>query len=126
MAEDQELATTEQVLARLAGDPAATRRTPGPKAALEKAMGASPRTLKRPRSQREFVLDALSHSPEPWLKTVDIIAQVKTRWGEVIPEMSLRPLLTNLKKSRHIARQGRFVALRERAHEAKPAKDRNP
>ena len=124
VAEDQELATTEQVLARLSGEGEPTR---GRGAALVRSAGertkGATRALKRPRSQREFVLDALSQASEPWLRTTDIIAEVKARWGEVIPEMSLRPLLTNLKKSRHITRQGRYVALRERAHEAKPLKD---
>lgn len=107
-AEDAELAVTEQVLARLLGAKGA--RTPYPP-----VPAVAGRAL-RPRSQREFVLDALARSDAAWLKSAEIIAFVQKTWGEVIPEMSLRPLLTNLKRANQIVRQGRLVALKARAH----------
>lgn len=111
--EDRELATTEHVLERLNG-----------KGANSGHVGRKPAPHQRPRSQREFVLDALAHAKTPWLKTAEIIAEVKSRWGETIPELSLRPLLSTLKRSNAIVRHGRFVALRERASELRPLIER--
>ncbi|MEZ5960632.1 MAG: hypothetical protein R3C30_09440 [Hyphomonadaceae bacterium] len=102
--EDEELAIAEQVLERLSGaEPRPRRPQPTPQAA------------NAPRSQREFVLDALETSPEPWLKAKEIIAMARKRWAVVIPEKSLRPLLTMMKNQRLIERRGRLVAIRHRA-----------
>lgn len=111
-AEDRELATTEDVLARLGAGSARPARV----------VALDAKNQQRPKSQREFVLDALARSPEPWLRAKDIIALVHARWDEDIPELSLRPLLSTLKHSRHIVREGRFVALKERANAHHPAK----
>lgn len=102
--EDEELAIAEQVMERLAG------AEPKPRRPL-----ATPQAANAPRSQREFVLDVLETSPEPWLKAKEIIALARTRWSVVIPEKSLRPLLTVMKNQRLIERRGRLVALRRRA-----------
>lgn len=109
VAEDRELATTEQVLARLSG------AAPTPVSVNDR------RERGQPRSQREYVLDALAHSKDAWLRTSDIIQEVRARWGEIIPELSVRPLLTSLKKSRQIVRNGRFIAIAERAREPRPS-----
>lgn len=100
--EDDELATTEAVLQRFNG------------AGPTKSMTAS-RRAQRPRSQREYVLDVLASSDSPWLRSRDIARLAKGRWGVVIPEPSLRPLLSVMKQQKIIVRNGRLVALRERA-----------
>lgn len=107
-AEDEDLATTELVLRRLGTETAAgdvelnkERTKPG---------GA------KPTSQRQFVLTALAVSPAAWLRTPEIVSLVSARWGVQLPEASLRPLLSVLKREKLILRRGRFVALRERAY----------
>jgi hypothetical protein len=107
--EDDELATTEAVLQRLGGKPGE---------ALHAAMELQAHQWARPRSQREFVLDVLASSPTPWLRTREIVKHAKARWGVSIPEASLRPLLSVMKRQKLLVRQGRVVALRERAQEA--------
>lgn len=108
--EDEELAITEQVLGRLTARPASADSLRG-HVSLESASpsGATP------QSQREMVLDALAAAPNPWMRTDEIIALAKGRWGVVMPARSLRPLLTVMKKARQIVRRGRTVALRQRA-----------
>ncbi|QGZ93365.1 hypothetical protein [Terricaulis silvestris] len=102
-AEDSELAVTERVLARFS---------------IDKVVGVSHQVRQpRPRSQREFVLEALGRSETAWLRSAEIVALIQTTWGEVIPELSVRPLLTSLKRASQIVRQGRLVALKARAHE---------
>jgi hypothetical protein len=105
--EDDELATTEAVLQRLGGQVATVARPSG-----------EAQRWARPRSQREFVLDVLSNSDSAWLETREIVRQAKARWGVSIPEPSLRPLLSVMKRRNVIVRRGRVVALRERAAEA--------
>lgn len=102
--EDEELAIAEQVMERLGGTEPRARQP-----------FATPQAANAPRSQREFVLDALEISPEPWLKAKEIIAIARKRWSVVIPEKSLRPLLTVMKNQRLIERRGRLIALRRRA-----------
>ena len=105
--EDDELATTEAVLQRLGGQVATVARP-----------GGEAQRWTRPRSQREFVLDVLSNSENAWLRIGEIVKQARARWGVSIPEPSLRPLLSVMKRRNVIVRQGRVVALRERAAEA--------
>jgi len=123
--EDRELATTEHVLERLERGGEAPGR-----GEVAKFEPPAPRRTRgqdlRPRSQREFVIDALAHAEQPWMRTSEIVQHVKRHWGEDIPELSLRPLLTVLKKSRIIVRHGRVVALRERTHDARAAETRAP
>lgn len=114
-AEDRELATAELVLQRIASAPGqASRRSPG------SARQGENNDRRRPRSQREYVIETLATSSKAWLRTNEIVTLVKKRWGEEIPELSLRPLLTQLKKSGAIVRTGRVVALEERASEPLP------
>lgn len=115
--EDQQLATTEQVLSRL-GNSNAAAPSPGFEPGRRRATQLNQKP--RFRTQREFVLEALAVSPAAWLRTADLVAYVKSRWGEVMPELSLRPLLTKLKHEGLIIRSGRLVASRERSSEAKP------
>jgi hypothetical protein len=107
--EDEELATTEVVLQRLGGETGAVSR---PGTELQAHRWA------RPRSQREFVLDVLANCDTPWLRTREIVKHAKGRWGVSLPETSLRPLLSVMKRQKLIVRQGRVVALRERAQQA--------
>ncbi len=110
--EDHELATTENVLERLErGEGAAPGGLTAPRSWEPAAL--------RPRSQREFVIDALARAEAPWMRASDIVLAVKRHWGEDIRELSLRPLLTALKKARVIVRSGRVVALRQRAHDTR-------
>lgn len=100
--EDDELAITEAVLMRFNG---------GVQAATKPLARRGP----RPRTQREFVLEALASSETPWLRSSEIARLVKRRWGVIVPEPSLRPLLSVMKQQKIIVRNGRLVALRERA-----------
>lgn len=106
-AEDQELASAEAVLVRLTGAPSGKRSQSAPALAAAQVRGA-------PRSQRSLVIKLLSSCDPPWLGSGDIVKQVKERWGVEIPERSLRPLLSAMKRERVIARSGRQVALSER------------
>lgn len=111
-AEDEELAIVEQVLSRFsnaAENGVATITPTGP------APFHGVRLFQTPRSQREHVLDALATSDEVWLRSNEIIAQARKRWGVTISERSLRPLLSVMKRDGQIVRQGRVLALRERA-----------
>lgn len=104
--EDEELAITEEVLQRFTGGGAGgAKRAP---------LRRSP----RPRTQRELVLDVLASSESAWLRSHEIAKLAKGRWGAVIPEPSLRPLLSVMKQQKIIVRNGRLVALRERAYGA--------
>ncbi len=123
--EDRDLATTEHVLERLERGGETPARGEVAKLAPPAPRRARGQNL-RPRSQREFVIDVLSRAEQPWMRTSEIVQTVQRQWGEEIPELSLRPLLTALKKSRIIVRQGRVVALRERTHDARPVEARAP
>lgn len=106
-AEDEELAMAEQVLRRFSD-----------RGAAEAPQAASVRQrLLSPRSQREYVLDALAHSEHVWLRSDQIVALARKRWGVSISERSLRPLLSVMKRDGQIVRQGRVLALPERVEE---------
>ena len=107
-AEDDELAVAEHVLVRLSD--VAT----GPWHSQTGPAETISRSQQVPRSQREFVLDALAHSDAAWLKSGEIVAVTKKRWGVTISERSLRPLLSVMKRDGQIVRQGRVLALRDR------------
>jgi hypothetical protein len=130
--EDAELASVEDVLLRLsrvgareAGVVASKGRSAkpgrGPARAITtrkaKANGAAKADKKgRGRrsgagSQRELVLGALKKPGAGWMDIRQIIASVKDAHGVTIPPRSLSPLLSNLKKTGAIARQGRRVAI---------------
>jgi hypothetical protein len=124
-AEDEELASVETILARLAGGgaraPQKRGRKPGrPAAKARKANGkangaakASKKTRGRRSesgSQRELVLATLKKSGAGWMDVKQIIASVKSAHGVSIPPRSLSPLLSNMKKAGVIQRQGRRVA----------------
>ena len=118
--EDQELATTETVLARLTGGKSAPPQRP----AKSRDATSEAKAPARPQSQRALVLETLARSDDAWLRSKDIISEIYKRWGERVPELSLRPLLTTLKNSRQVVRRGRFVALRERSAESRPGEVR--
>jgi hypothetical protein len=119
-AEDEELAVAEQVLERLDLPTGLDRRrADAPPKGNGRPNSNGRRAAKMPKTQREFVLDALGASPTALLRTRDIVALAESRWGVDIPEKSLRPLLTVMKNERRIERSGRVVALRERAHEGR-------
>ncbi len=107
-AEDDELALVEQVLRRFSGEQESAPHASGVR-----------QLLMRPRSQREFVLDALSASDAVWLRSDQIVSLARKRWGVAISERSLRPLLSVMKREGHIVRQGRMLALPERLEEKK-------
>lgn len=109
--EDEQLAQTEDVLTRL--NSAAVRGVSEDRAAFYSAPAS------RPTSQREAVLAVLSSSARAWLKSGEIAAQAQALWGMAIPELSLRPLLSNMRDSGEIVRRGRLIALKTRASEAK-------
>jgi hypothetical protein len=72
-------------------------------------------------------LQALETSQKAWVSAAEIIDLVRAQWGIVIPERSLRPLLSNMKGEGEIVRAGRVVALYSRGRETPahgPAKDR--
>jgi hypothetical protein len=125
--EDDELATVEEILARLAKAP---RSTPGKRRGrppAQKAVGKSKVKAKAKKgagrgkrngaglSQRELVLAALKKPGAGWMDVRQIIAWVKENHGVAMPPRSISPLLSNLKKSGAIVRTGRRVALPERA-----------
>jgi hypothetical protein len=130
-AEDAELANAESILARLQkgggwkaqakaavtrgrktnGAAAATR---GRKASAAKKRGRG-RQASDAGSQRELVLAALKKASPAWQNVRQIIANVKEAHGVSIPPRSLSPLLSNLKNSGAIVRNGRLVAVPERA-----------
>src|SRR5690606_8607358 len=85
-AEDDELALVEQVLRRFSGEQESAPHASGVH-----------QLLMRPRSQREFVLDALSASDAVWLRSDQIVSLARKRWGVAISERSLRPLLSVMK-----------------------------
>lgn len=105
--EDKDLETAEQVLVRLSGaGPAA--------AAPSKPSARAPRGPSGRLSQRALVLEVLGSSEEVWLKS-GAIAQAASRLsGAPVPELSLRPLLSALKRESVIVRDGHKVALRAR------------
>jgi hypothetical protein len=105
-AEDKELATTETVLSRL-HEGAQTKAKP---AATKKAAANA-----RPTSQRECVLSVLESCEPAWISGNDIVAAARQRWGFEVPQRSLRPLLTLMKRERQIVRNGRLIALPGRA-----------
>lgn len=108
--EDSELAVAETVFLRLSGEHAPVKER-----ASHKLEPDSPGT------QREYVLWALNRSPQPWISSGEIIAMVSREWGVTIPERSLRPLLSVMKREGEISRQGRTLASRERARAARGA-----
>jgi hypothetical protein len=112
-AEDEELRAVERVLQRLS----APRADEGEVLVLpDSGEGRSRlRDFRTPRSQREFVLDALATSEQAWLRSDEIIEHARKTWGVVISELSLRPLLSVMKRDGQIVRQGRALALPERA-----------
>lgn len=74
-------------------------------------------------SQREAVLIALRRSDRAWLRSHEIAAAAKRYCGKTISERSLRPLLSVMKRDGEIARNGRLIALKQRAHESRSAGD---
>lgn len=108
-AEDKELASAEAVVERLAAGAAKTSGAAPPRARAAKALAKA-----SPRSQRTLVLQLLSSCDPPWLGSGEIVKEVRSRYGVEIPERSLRPLLSVMKRERLIARAGRQVALSER------------
>lgn len=109
--EDKDLETAEQVLARLSG--AGPGGASSGKAKSARAAGAPKPASGRP-SQRALVLEVLRSSEEVWLKS-GAIAQAASRLsGAPVPELSLRPLLSALKRESVIVRDGHKVALRAR------------
>jgi hypothetical protein len=112
--EDKDLGTAELVLARLAGGVSAPKP---PGASSLKTASAPPSANEakvRPSSQRGMVMEVLRDSGEAWLASGDLIAEVQKLWGAQVPEMSLRPLLSTMKRERVIVRDGHRIALRER------------
>jgi hypothetical protein len=114
-AEDADLVRAEEVLSRLnpGQAPAASARLKAPRQEPVRASLAH----RPPKSHRELVIAALGHAPKPWLRSNDIIEIANQRWGAVIADKSLRPLLTVMKREGVIVRDGRWVALRERARD---------
>lgn len=78
-----------------------------------------PTPASRPASQREAVLAVLASSQRAWLRSGEIIAEAQALWGIAIPKLSLRPLLSVMKKDGEIERSGRLIALKKRARESK-------
>lgn len=127
--EDAELATVEEILARLAkggarvagATPGKRRgRPPGRPARSAAAKGKTAKGAGRGKrngagSQRELVLAALKKPGATWMDVRQIIQYVKDAHGVAMPPRSISPLLSNLKKSGAIVRNGRRVALPERA-----------
>src|SRR5262245_3308074 len=122
-AEDAELSAVEGVLVRLSGGrasavaawPKQTARKAGRRTSARRGAAAAKGGKGRGRraeagSQRELVLGALKKPGAGWMNIQQIIASVKTAHGISIPPRSLSPLLSNLKKSGAIVRQGRRVA----------------
>jgi hypothetical protein len=107
--EDLELATAQAVLERFGADASVERGERTPPWTLD-----VPRVKGAPRSQRSLVIELLSACEPPWVRSGDIVEQVKQSFGADIPERSLRPLLSVLKRERVIVRSGRHVALTER------------
>jgi hypothetical protein len=117
-AEDDELAVVEQVLRRFDANSAEADGVAPLRAA---ARAASRHSLLTPRSQREYVLDALANADHVWLRSDQIVALARKRWGVSILESSLRPLLSVMKRDGQVVRQGRVLALPERVEEARKA-----
>jgi hypothetical protein len=114
--EDEELAVVEQVLKRFAERGEADGGAPTP---LQSRSSALRQRMLSPRSQREYVLDALANADAVWLRSDQIVAFARKRWGVAISERSLRPLLSVMKRDGQIVRQGRVLALPERVEEAR-------
>lgn len=133
--EDAELANVEAILTRLAKGGSLKERAaagvkrrgrPPGRAAVKaatkgraKANGSAKKGGRGRKadagSQRELVLQALKKGSPPWMNVRQIIATVKDSHGVTIPPRSLSPLLSNLKNSGAIVRNGRLVAAPERA-----------
>jgi hypothetical protein len=113
-AEDAQLQIAEQVLRRLTPE-AFVGATPIAQRAAPRPGSRKPTT---PRSQRDLVLRVLQDCDDPWLSTREVIDQIKQKWSVAIPEKSLRPLLSLLKRDGDIVRHGRVVALADRAIQA--------
>lgn len=100
-----DLETAEAVLVRIGQSPSAG----------EKIAGESPsRANSRPKSQRQFVIEALQQCEPIWVRSGTIVELIQQKWGVSVPERSLRPLLTSLKREHVIARDGRLIALQSR------------
>ena len=127
--EDEELATVEEILARLAKAP---RSTPGKRRGRPPAQKAAGKVKVKAKakakngagrgkrngsglSQRELVLAALKKPGAGWMDVRQIIAWVKENHGVTMPPRSISPLLSNLKKTGAIVRNGRRVSLPVRA-----------
>ncbi|MEJ0022955.1 MAG: hypothetical protein WDN76_05580 [Alphaproteobacteria bacterium] len=65
-------------------------------------------------SQRAQVLEALRECSHSWMDVGEIIEAVRQRHDRVLPRRSISPLLTNLKLTGEIVRDGRRVAAVER------------
>lgn len=133
--EDAELANVEEILTRLAKGGSLKERAaagvkrrgrPPGRAAVKaatkgraKTNGSAKKAGRGRRadagSQRELVLQALKKGSPAWMNVRQIIATVKDAHGVTIPPRSLSPLLSNLKNSGAIVRNGRLVAAPERA-----------
>jgi hypothetical protein len=109
--EDEQLAIAELALQRLLGrrdGSALAERTPG------QAKRQPGREIGAPRSQREAVVEILRLSPEPWIKSGDLVDYARRLWGMDLPEKSLRPLLSVMKREGAILRQRRLIASTQR------------
>jgi hypothetical protein len=98
-AEDRDLATAEEVLTRFEAGRGGLASEPVDNSSL---------------SQRALVIKLLSTSDSEWLRSGDILLQIKERYGVDIPERSVRPLLSVMKGAGVIVRRGRLVALADR------------
>lgn len=106
--EERDLSVAEQVLTRLKGEEA-----PRLSSARASANEARPRSA-QPKSQRGMVEEILRLSSKAWLKSDEIVSEAHRLWGARVPELSLRPLLTTMKRQHIIVRDGHRIALRER------------
>jgi hypothetical protein len=105
--EDQQLEIAEQALRKLAVRPAPLNAA--------RILSTAPAAHREPRSQREVVLQVLREAKEPWMRSGEIVDQAHTRWSIRVPEKSLRPLLSVMKREGAIVRRGRLIAATDRA-----------
>jgi hypothetical protein len=129
--QEAELANAEAVLQRLAktniwqatkaSSTKAFARGAAPKKSA-RAETPKPRTTKRAAagrrdgsSQKDLVLAALKGAQSAWLTTGELVTAIKRAHKVELPKKSLSPLLTVLKRSGAIVRDGRRVAAASRA-----------
>jgi hypothetical protein len=105
-AEDAELSIAERVLRRLLGG-----------AVFEDAADKAQRANAAPKTQKDIVIEVLRVDETVWMKSGEIVEAARRRLGADIPERSLRPLLSVMKRDGLIVRQGRLIALNGRQAE---------